>query len=380
MGNKKLIKYIETQLKNGYDINSIKDSMLKGGYNLQQIDKAVKEMYEGEEKGFIFTSPMSLIIGVSVILIIIVSLTVFFLMDDKEIEKLGIDIINAENTIERGSTMSFSVKFTGEETSTYNVRVKKEILDKKTNRVLALKEDDEEIITPVSLSSDIDIPLSADPGDYLLRTVVTYSGGKLIDTYNFKVVAVDEPIEEEPEEEPIEEEPVDEPTPEVEPTPETVVPTDKRPNMEGLSSFENLEIVREIAQTNPTEAASYCPKFDFQTSKDLCYEYVGEESGDIRYCDKVHDETTREICYSNVAVKIGNPKLCEVIKKDKRRDSCYLAFILSDSKDYTVCDKVSNEYMKQSCNSLKQLSDINATQLSFYQDLLKENMIQLSLE
>ena len=50
-----------------------------------------------------------------------------------------------------------------------------------------------------------------------------------------------------------------------------------------------------------------------------------------------------------------------------------------DQKDYSVCDKVENEYLRQSCNSLKQLSEINTTQLAFYEDLLKQNLVNLSL-
>ena len=110
------------------------------------------------------------------------------------------------------------------------------------------------------------------------------------------------------------------------------------------------------------------------------YEYVGEESANILYCEQIQDERTKDICYANVAKKLFKPELCEEIKKDNRRDSCYMSFVTEEKKDFSVCDKVTNQYLKQSCSSLKQLSDINATQLAFYQALINETLMSLSFE
>ena len=45
-----------------------------------------------------------------------------------------------------------------------------------------------------------------------------------------------------------------------------------------------------------------------------------------------------------------------------------------DKKDYTVCDKVTNQYLRQSCESLKQLSQLNITDVAFYESLVNQSI------
>ena len=47
-----------------------------------------------------------------------------------------------------------------------------------------------------------------------------------------------------------------------------------------------------------------------------------------------------------------------------------------DKKEYTVCIKVNNQYLRQSCESLKQLSELNITDVAFYESVLNQSLIE----
>lgn len=405
MTQKTLASYIKEQLGKGYDINTIKYHLMKHGYTSAQVDGAMSQTSgQTEVNHIIHFSPAATAVLVSIVLVLIISgLVFFFVIKEKPPEQLlDIELEGIVTTAEQGSEISFISKLSSlGAKKRYDVVLKHEIISQKTNRILTFKEETKAIETSASFQSKITLPEDAPAGDYILRTIVQYNSQKAIATLPVKIEEsekttipeVQQPVTEQPNEEPEEtcydqiknqdEEktdcggicsPCEDGT--SQPSKETgSIDIDK------LSSFESLEQIRELAKKNPADAASYCPKFEFQTSKDICYEYVGEESADIRYCEKIQDERTKDICYANVAVKLLNPKLCEEIKKDDRRDNCYVSFIiLEDKKDFSVCEKVTNEHLKISCNTLKQLNDINATQIAYYQDLIKGSLVSLSLE
>lgn len=394
MARKKLASYIKEQLSRGYDINTIKQHLINNGYSLNQIDNAVNELYKPTEvKHIIHFSPATLVILISVFVgLVTVSAIFLFMMNEKPpTQLLDINLESVSTTAKQGSEISFITKLSSlGSKKRYDVNLRHELISQKTNKILTFKEETKAIETSTSLQTSITIPKESLPGNYILRTIATYNDQRAVATLPVKIEkSAEEPFEPtEPEEpkEPYEEEPTKEPEeqqpaeiPEEPKEPLEIPEPSGKIDIEELSSFEALEKVRETAKQSPTDAAAYCPKFEFQTSRDLCYEYVGEEAGDRRYCERIQDERTKDICYANVAKKLFKPDLCEQIKKDNRRDSCYMSFVIEGEKDYSVCDKVVNEYLKQSCNSLKQLSEINATQLSFYQDLIRENLVGLNL-
>jgi len=423
MADKKLISYIKDQLDKGYDINTIKYHLMKHGYTAEQVNEAISQSYgQKEVKHIIHFSPATMVTILSVFLgLVVVSAVFFFMVKEKTPEQLlDISLEAIASTANQGDEISFTAQLTSlGSKKRYDVNLKYELISKKTNRIATFEEETKAIETSASLRKDLKIPSETLPGDYILRAIATYNSQRAVATLPIKIekagIAVKEceedsyldcgegisiteyncidgkkvlsgeqcPGKECPS---IPDKPCEEA--EWEAYPDCNWNTDlcyKEPiqpseiDIDDLSSFEALEKVKELAKQNPKEAAAYCPKFRFQTSKDVCYEYVGEESTDTKYCEMIQDERTKDICYANVARKKFTPKLCQMIKKDNRRDSCYMSFVIEDKKDFSVCDKVVNEYLKQSCNSLKQLSEINATQLAFYQDLISQSLASLSL-
>ena len=390
MAHKTLAHYVKEQIDKGYDVNTIKHHLIKYGYSIVEINKAINKSYRTTEvRHIIHFSPATMVTLLSVFLGLVIFSSIFFFVAKEKTpaQLLDIELESVATTAKQGSEISFITELTSVGSKKrYDVNLRHEIISQKTSKTLTFKEETKAIETSTSLKTSIAIPDEALPGDYILRTIATYNGQRAVATLPVKIEKsdltepseepLDEPLEEQPEEpldEPLEEqpeEPLDEPSEEPPEEPPVTGPID----VGGLSSFEALEKVRNLAKQDPADAVSYCPKFEFQTSRDLCYEYVGEESADKKYCEKIQGERTKDICYANVAKNLFNPELCEEIKKDNRRDSCYMSFVTEEKKDFSVCDKVVNEYLKQSCNSLKQLSEIDAEQLSFYLGLINESL------
>jgi len=424
MAGKQLISYIKDQFDKGYDVNTIKYHLMKHGYTAEQVNEAISESYgQKEVKHIIHFSPATMITILSVFLgLIVLSSIFFFVTNEKGPEQLlDIELKGITTTAQQGSEISFIAELINQGSKKgYDVILKHEIISQKTNKLLTFKEETKAIEGSISFPVEVKVPDDALPGNYILRTIATYNSQRAVATLPAKIekagVAVKECEEDSPldcgegisiteyncidgkkvlsgEQCPGRECPSipDKPCEEAEweAYPDCNWNTDlcyQEPiqpgeiDLDDLSSFEALEKVKELAKQNSKEAAVYCPKFRFQTSKDVCYEYVGEESADTKYCEMIQDERTKDICYANIARKKFTPRLCQMIKKDDRRDSCYMSFVIEDEKDFSVCDKVMNEHLKQSCNSLKQLSEIDATQLSFYQDLISQSLASLSLE
>jgi hypothetical protein len=395
---KKLASYIREQINKGYDINAIRSHLMKYGYSPDKIDEAVAELYKpAEVKHTIHLSPATMITLVSVFLGLVVLSAVFFFMvrEGTPAQLMDVELEGITTTAKQGGTISFITKLTSVGAKKrYDVHLRHEVISQATKKILTFKEKTKAIETSATLHTSIKIPLDATPGDYILRTIATYNGEKAIATLPIKIekssgtiTTPEEPPKQPPEiseetcsdgiknqdEEGIDCggvcEPCEEPEPDV-----GEIDVDK------LSSFEALEKVRVLAKENPSKAVAYCPKFEFQTSRDLCYEYVGEGSLDKRYCEKIHDERTKDICYANIAIGLFDAELCEQIKAEKRRNTCYMNFVRGDKKDFSVCDKVTNQYLRQACNSLKQLSKLDAEQLSYYESLINQSLVSLSLE
>ena len=105
------------------------------------------------------------------------------------------------------------------------------------------------------------------------------------------------------------------------------------PGLMNDSQKTGLELLNEIktkAKTNPTSAAEDCPKLR-DILQDDCYTYISEQSNISEYCEKV--------------------------KAEPSKDACYVSFALRGQ--YELCNKITAEVMKQTCNSLGESSRSN---------------------
>jgi len=312
---------------------------------------------------------------VSVFVGLIVVFFVFFnLMSSKTPDTLlDLSLEGVKTTTEAGSRITFIVEIDNLGSATrYDVNLKYELINLKTNEVLTFKEETMAIETRGSKQINMEIPSDAATGDYVLRAIATYNGQRAVATLPVKIVEGEFTQEEIIEEEPVVEEPEEEIPEELEEEPvESTVGTD------ALTTFETLEKVEKIAKQNKIEAERLCDELQLQISKDLCFNKLGEVLGDKTYCSKITDERTKDVCLGNVAKITNNNKICEEISRESRKDNCYISFVTGGKKDYTVCDKVVSQYLRQNCESLRQLSKLNITDIAFYETLINQSLFEL---
>ena len=383
MADKKLVSYVRGQLQRGFDLKTIKIYLVSYGYKDYEVDEAINEIYGRHEiRHIIHFSPAVLITIISVFLgLAITAGAVFFFISSKEPQQLlDLNLEAVKSSVNQGQDLVFIVDILNLGSGKrYDIFLKHEIISSKTSEVVAFKQETRGIETSGSRQTRIAVPDDAEPGDYVLRSIATYNGNRAVATLNVKIKeseAGEPEAEPQPEPEP-EVGPAPQPEPPVEEPEPEIAPVEESP-LAGLSTYEALERIKEIAKTDKSEAAGLCQTLVLEISRDLCFNAVAEVARDKSYCTLIQDDRTKDICFSNIARIVERSEICEEISKDSRKDSCYMNFVI-DFRDYTVCDKVTNQYLRQSCNSLNQLSQLNQTQLAYYQSLINQTLRRLGL-
>jgi len=377
MAKNTLVKYIKEQIDKGFDRETIKNHLVRYGYSAADVDDAVKQIYSPEVKHIIHFSPTTLV-SIAVIFLGVVSVAyVFFNFFDRSPDRLlDLNLEDVKTTSKAGSDITFLTEITNlGSDKRYDIVIKYEVINLDTSKVLTFKEETRGIETIGSKQTKISIPTDADAGDYILRAIATYDSQRAVATLPVKIEGDDkeEPVDE-PVQEPVKEpdKPIEEPEKIEEPEEPKDDPGETKA-IDALTTFETIEKVGVLAKQDKSGARELCTQLQLQTSRDLCFNKIGEITGDKTFCGIINDERTKDVCLSNVAKFSDTSEVCEEITKDSRKDSCYMNFVI-DKKDYTVCVKVTNQYLKQSCESLKQLSKLNITDVAFYEALLNQSL------
>jgi hypothetical protein len=133
---------------------------------------------------------------------------------------------------------------------------------------------------------------------------------------------------------------------------ETVYTNLEKNEMEKITIWERLELIKKNAKANPTKAIRDCESFfDTESHKDECYYNVAEMSSSYAICNKISSERTKDKCISNIAKITDNNLVCDKIEKQARKDSCYMIFV--QKKDFSVCEKIENSYLKEVCTAMR---------------------------
>ncbi|MBU0614928.1 MAG: hypothetical protein KJ601_02445, partial [Nanoarchaeota archaeon] len=126
--------------------------------------------------------------------------------------------------------------------------------------------------------------------------------------------------------------------------------------------YDKLDEVKLIGGTNTRRAIKICESLENQLHKDQCYSKLAEATLQQSYCNEVQTSVTKDDCLSILAEKKEESAICDDVTSESKRDMCLMHFATAGT-DFTVCDRVTNKYLKQSCNSLKKLSETNFSEL-----------------
>lgn len=389
MVRKKVVDYIRGLLQRGYDISTIRNTMLKYGYTNKDIDSAVNEIYHPTIRHEIHLSKTT-IIFILFIFASLVGLALFFYYPSKQSTKLlDLNLEPIVTSVAAGDYVVFLKELSNlGSAKRYDVVIKQEIIEQNTNKAITQKIETRAIETFGSTQTRILVPQDTKPGNYILRATVDYDNKRAVATLPIKIVESSKAEETQPIEcddnnhctidvvennicvnKPI--------------TPccgnnvceenEESCADCKKTSLPALISTETLEEIKELARIEPSKALQQCNTIEVPNLKDTCIANIGEVQRNKIYCSQIINVIIRDSCYSNIAKSLNDNTLCEEISTDGRKDSCYMTFVL-DNKDYSICEKIINKQIRQSCESLRQLDELN--KLSSQQEL--ENSEEIS--
>ncbi len=402
MQKKSLADEVRELMKRGYNISAIKNFLSKYGYSNEEIDSAISGSTIIRHEIHLSHTTVLVIVFILVSLLGIASF--FYYSPSKSpAQLLDLNLEPVATTVEPGDNVIFIKELSNLGSSQrYDVTIKQEIIDPETARVITQKIETRAIETFGSTQTKILVPKETKKGDYLLRAVIEYDGKKAIATLPIKVT---ESAEKETcfdgiknqneggvdcgggcgqcEKQVIECDDYNQCTndaieneacvnsPIVPCCGNGICEQGEQENCNAdckkIGSFvpatETLDDIKEIARSDPAKALQQCSRIEVPDLKDTCFANIGEVQRNKYYCTQVSGAKIRDYCYSNIAKIVNDNLLCEEISIDSRKDSCYMTFVL-DNKDYSVCNKITNIHLRQSCESLKQLSEINSQQSS----------------
>ena len=412
-----LVKYIQEQIRAGYSSGEIRNYLDRYGYSKSLVNGAFQYAYPPTEvKHVLHVSKRLIAVVIAIVcsLVLVVSGIYMLSMPSRPPTLLDVQTDLISTSIDVGDSLRFTAGiFNLGKASRYDVSLRYEVYDVKDN-LITFKEETIAIETRVSSSVSIKLD-GAKPGNYYLRTTAFYGGKTAKATSAFRVVgAGGEVIPSVPVSQtdtssgigssigsgiPSNPEGDDKRCPSncddknkctVDSCSESTgyecryekmspccgngacesgedfnncisdcgaPPGEEADIFEGKPIWERLELIKSVAKTDKTRALGHCNNIEQTGYKYDCFIGVAAASGDESLCNNIEDSTYKDTCYKEVADEGKNSDVCALIEKDSKRDQCYMDF--ATSGDYSVCDKLINKYLKQSCDSLKSLSEMD---------------------
>lgn len=353
-----LVPYVKKYLGQGYTAQGIRNFLIQKGYPAGQVDDAIHAATHPKVTHIIEFSPKVIATILVVILglgLIGASLYYFIGMEKApDLELLDYSISIQQTAIEPGGVLYFTNNFVNFGTDRrYDISVEYFITNRDTGEEIEAWKELFAIDTVLTKQMSFNVPDDLTPGNYMVTGEVSY-GDFTEDAYRtFKVIelgpeescfdgimnqdetSVDcggvceacescfDSVQNQDETsidcggvcDPCEEEPVE--------------VTVEEPVVVEEEEYDQAYVLG-LAEQDPSTAAEFCQGYADTDNKDSCLGDVADMADDYTYC---HD-----------------------IISDLSRDDCYMAFAYE--KDFGACEYIANPFVKQSCNQLEDVNDI----------------------
>ncbi len=407
-----IVQWLRQYLKSGYDLAVLERTLLDNGYRKQDIDDAVRSIYGAEVKHVIHLSKTSVALIIAVICSSLLIAAGFLYFTQQPAELLDVSTEVLDSSLQPGQRLNFNVELSSLGSSRrYDVDVRYDI--EKDGATLTFKEETIGLETSKSQRTFIDLPVDAEPGSYILRTLARYQDKVARAASSFTVYIQSEiatctdniqnqgeegvdcggPCSQCPschdntlnqDEEGVDCGGICKPCSDCDdndPCTQDIVVSSECKHEKispccgnsiceqgeecpadcpqddpypGSTVWEKLDAIKELARSDDYAAAARCDSFDENLHREKCLDNVAKQSNKHSYCEEIMDERTREECLISVAKGADDHGICEKISQDTRRDRCYMHFAKAGD-DFSVCDKVTDYYLKQLCNSMKDM-------------------------
>ncbi|MFH1510863.1 MAG: hypothetical protein ABIF10_04165 [Candidatus Woesearchaeota archaeon] len=402
MANQALVNYIRNAVSSGAAIASIRQKLVQEGYNQAEVDDAIHSAFGTEVRHTINLSKSA--IAAIIIIAAAAGLVTMFVTQQAPTKLLDFESLPLKTTVKPGETLSYQVRLlnTGSK-NIYDVIVRSEVVNSK-GEVICVKTDTFAVETRTSETMQIEIPNTADPGSYSVRSKAMYPGGEAISTFDIKVYAEEscnDRVQNQGESgidcggpckpctscndrrKNYDEEGVDCGGP---------CETDccsnniQDPAEDGIdcggkckpcscgNCDDNNPCTEDTCegkcvhrQITPCCGDGVCEKEeacenDCSISPQEKPEQIIEKAQNMAtvapdkaeaMCEALADSQYRDLCLELSAKNSNQSSMCNGIYSTAKRDACYMEFAMQG--DYSVCYKVENEYLVRACEQLKYL-------------------------
>ncbi len=340
-----IIKYIKTQLKQGYDATAVREYLLQHGYNVNQVDNAFDIIYhpvqkQGQEhkeqkivhEHHLATSTVLKIVAVFFGIAIILGggYFGFDLLTSKNDKLLDLIVKPIDIEVYPGEELHYSVDLfnLGNSKDPFDVVLTFRILDS-NNDIISEQESSLALSTTTRFEESIRISSRVLPGQYKLKAFARYNDEIATSSFTFSILSEGEEKQETPVDILLDDEQEEQP----------MLPS--RPERE--KSIDRRELRKDIA---------------FATILDRAREVSrqSKESG-MAICNQIDDPLRRDVCYREIVDEIQDSDICLSIIDDELRDDCLLQFVIRNN--FNDCDKLVLKENKDYCNTLADIYLMN---------------------
>ncbi|MBW2986468.1 hypothetical protein KY333_03800 [Candidatus Woesearchaeota archaeon] len=352
MVQQSLTEYINKLLTAGYDVGTIRTTLLNAGYSPAEINQALTYLKKPTRK--VSLNLKVILIAVSALILVILLILGGVKLFTPEAKTIDFRLSPIQTEIASGGQLSFLTSFTSNTDAKENVQMNYEIINTQTNDLTASKQETITIGERAGLTKQIAIPLSADAGSYELKATMQHKDQKQLQRIRFLIIEAETETEKIPEtfEEQLIIEKVECPESCDDFNPCTTDYCDK-----GLCRHNPISPCCGNGACESGETTTNCKEDCVKTAKspmELIEQAKIVSKSDPEaasaLCNQLIQSSDMDLCFIEIAYTSGKSVICESITTSGSKDSCYMNFALDG--DYSVCSKVMNGYLSKSCNSL----------------------------
>jgi hypothetical protein len=371
MVDQRLLDYIKKQLAAGYKPDAVRNYLVNYGYNAADIDEAMRAAgAPGAKPAAGKKIPLVPIIGGMLAVLVIAVFFIIFLTGEKEeavikeAKALNVEltVTMISSNIRQGDDARFSIILANKDGKTRDIGLIYQVVDKE-GAAINQKEDFVSVTHLYFGEKNIEVADDAKPGKYSLAVTGHFDGEEVKKTFEFGVLAASAiskiigGAEAEETKCPASCDD-DDPCTDDQCSAATnyqcahfaVVPCCGNLRCESYENYDNCPT--DCTPTRPAAAGEITLGEITENAKN--YAATSLEQADS-YCKSLPEFSQRDSCFFIVANTAKQSSFCTPIFSELKRDNCYSDFALNG--DFTVCDKMTNKYMKESCQDLEYVSD-----------------------
>lgn len=370
MAQQSLTEYISKLLKSGYDIGTIRTTLINAGYSLSEINQALTYVKKPTRK--ISLNLKIILIAISVLILIVLLVLGGIMLLSPEPKTIDFKLSAIQTEIKPGENLSFLTTFTSNTDAQENIDVNYEIINTQTKELLASKQEIITIGQRSGLTKNIAIPADTISGIYELTATMQHKNKKQSQRITFNILEKEtsQMLNEDKEAETFEKEIIQE---EIK-CPESC--DDFNPCTEdycdnGICKHTPIKPCCGNGLCEPGETISTCREDCAKivtTPADLIEQAKKVSRTDPEaasaLCNQLIQPNNIDLCFIEIAQESGQSRVCQNVQTQDNKDSCYMNFALKG--DYSVCTKVMDSYLSKSCYSLERsnriLTQIEQTQ------------------